>query len=171
MDTSAAPPRVVVGVARSPAGYAALRAAVGIARNRGLRVIAVRATSDFESSGRDYIEQAFSEAFGGVPSDLEVEAASICDGAVNAICRMAEHPTDLIVVGNGRKGRLHAAWSKTVGGSLLKDACCQVLVVPGPEMQQATRRSVRRLRHGRTDVWSKFEPEQSHSPNRPGDWR
>lgn len=168
MGTSVTPPRIVVGVARSPAGYAALRTAVGLARSRGLRMIAVRATSDFEASGRCYIEQAFGEAFGGVPADLEVEAASICDSAARALRRMAENPADLIVVGNGGRGRLHAAWAGTIGRSLVKTARCQVLVVPAPEMQRATRRSARRLKHGHTDVWSGFEqPEHARSHGRP----
>ena len=36
-------PRVVVGVDKSPAGYAALRVAVGIARSRRMPLYAIRA--------------------------------------------------------------------------------------------------------------------------------
>lgn len=167
MDTSATPPRVVVGVDRSPPGYAALRAAVGIAGGRGLRVIAVRAAASFEADGRRYIEQAFDEAFGGIPAGLEVEVVPMCDGAVQAIRRAADNPADLIVVGNDGKGPFHAVWSGSVGRSLLKDARCQILLVAAPEMQKTTRRSARRLRHGHTDVWNRFESERPKPRTRP----
>jgi nucleotide-binding universal stress UspA family protein len=170
MDTAAArtqQPHVVVGVERSSTGYAALHAAVGIARSRSLPVLAVRATSSLESDGREYIEQAFAEALGGIPEGLEVEEVPVFDGAVDAIRRAADGPADVIVVGNSGKGLFHALWSGSVGRSLLKGLPCQVVLVPAPEMQKATRRSVRRLRRGHADVWSSFESEQPQPHGRP----
>lgn len=160
-------PRVVVGVERSSTGYAALRVAVGIARSRGLPVVAVRATSSLESDGRECIEQAFAEALGGIPADLEVEEMPVFDGAVNAIRHAVGNPADVIVVGNSGKGLFHAVCSGSVGRSLLKGLPCQVVLVPEPEMQKATRRSVRWLRRGHADVWSRFESEQPQPHGRP----
>lgn len=168
MELSAARPRprVVVGVSRSPAGYAALHAAVGVARGRGLQLVAVRATTVADVTAKLYIEHAFADAFGAVPDDLDVEEVLMCDCAVGALARAAPNPADLIVVGSSDHGSFRALWSGRVGRSLLKQAHCPVLVVPPPEMQRATRRSARRLGRGRTDVWDRFETEVAESSDR-----
>lgn len=152
-------PRVVLGVDRSVAGYAALRAAVRQARGRGLILYAVRAATVIVDDVSGYITDAFTEALGTLPEDVEIRFVISTEPAAVALAACAPNAQDVILVGNGRKGRLAALWTGSVGHGLLKLARCPVIVVPGPEMQRATRRSARRLRAGRTDVWDRFESE------------
>jgi len=166
METSPHP-RVVVGVDRSLAGYAALRTAVGIARSRHLSLFAVRATLSLYTNETTYIEDAFAEALGGIPYGLDVQPTPMSGNASNALARVASDPRDLIVVGNDGRGVVRAAWSGSVGRTLFKHACCQILVVPAPAMHRATRRSARKLRAGRTDVWDRFETEVPELRGRP----
>jgi hypothetical protein len=71
------------------------------------------------------------------------------------------------VVGNDGHGMIRAIWSGSVARHLLGHVRCQVLVVPAPEMQRSTRRSVRKLRKQRTDVWDRFESEVPELRGRP----
>jgi len=160
-------PRIVVGVAQSLAGYAALRAAESLARGRGLPLFAVRGTASTDTLGRRYIEAAFTEALGGIPADLDVRVTPILDCASSALARTASDPRDLIVVGNDGRGALGAIWSGSVGRALFGCACCQILIVPAPEMRDATRRSARKLRAHRADVWDRFETEAAEPRGRP----
>ena len=160
-------PRVVVGVDQSLAGYAALRTAVSVARSRRLPLFAVRGTSLIDTTGEHYIKVAFTEALGGIPCDADVHVTPMVDNASSALTRIACDARDLIVVGNDRCGPLRALWSGSVGHSLFKRACCQILVVPASEMHHATRRSARRLHANRTDVWDRFETEVPELRGRP----
>jgi hypothetical protein len=152
-------PRVIVGIDRTLAGYAALRLAVGIARGRRLPLQAVRASAGVASRDAAYIDQAFQEALGGIPLDLEVTKTIVYEPAASGLARNAADPRDVIVVGNDATGALRVIWPGTVGRGLFKRARCQVLVVPAPEMHRPTRRSLRRLRRRRADVWNRFEAE------------
>lgn len=153
-------PRVVVGVDDSLTGLAALRVAVAEARRRGLPLHAVRAASHgvacYEQS---FITQAFHQALGGVPDDIEVhqDCVSLC--IRDAIRTSAADPRDLIVIGTSGKGLWHAIWSGSSIRALLRRPRCQVLAVPAPEMNRAARRERRRLRSQRHDVWAQFEQE------------
>ena len=160
-------PRVVVGVEQSLAGYAALRAAVSLARSRRQPLYAVRGTTTLDAFPKQYVDQAFTEAVGGIPFDLDVYTTTMIDSAGSALTRTASDPRDLIVVGNDGRGVLGAFWSGSVGRSLFKHARCQILVVPAPEMHRATRRSARKLHAGRTDVWDRFESEVPELRGRP----
>jgi len=167
METSPHP-RVVVGVDQSLAGYAALRIAAGIARSRHLPLFAVRsAAPSFHPTEETYIEDAFAEALGGIPFDLDVRPATMSDNASVALARVASDPRDLIVVGNDGRGMVRAAWSGSVGRALFKHARCQILVVPTPAMHRATRRSARKLRASKADVWDRFETEAPELHGRP----
>jgi nucleotide-binding universal stress UspA family protein len=166
METSPQP-RVVLGVDQSLAGYAALRTAVGIARSRHLSLFAVRAAPSVYPTEESYIEDAFAEALGGIPFDLDVQPTTMCDCASVALARVASDPRDLIVVGNDGRGMVRAAWSGSVGRTLFKYARCQILVVPAPAMHRATRRSARKLRGSRADVWDRFETEAPELRGRP----
>ncbi|MBR7825635.1 universal stress protein [Actinospica sp. MGRD01-02] len=160
-------PRVVVSVDQSLSGYAALRVAAGEARSRNVPLQAVRAMPGIGIVDMEYVDAAFEEALGGYPAGVEVTRIVAFDSTSGALARHASDPRDLIVVGNDGRGRLRAAWFGSVARSLLKHARCQVLVVPPPEMQRATRRSLRKLRRHRADVWDRFETEVPQLRGRP----
>lgn len=160
-------PKVVVNVERSMAGYAALRVATAAARERRVPLQAIRAMPGMGVAEMEYIDAAFQEALGGFPLGVEVSKTVALDSTSGALARHACDPRDLIVVGNDGKGMLRAIWSGSVARYLLKHARCQVLVVPAPEMQRATRRSLRRLRRHRADVWDRFETEVPQLRGRP----
>ena len=160
-------PRVIVSVDHSVAGFAALRVAVSIACGRRVPLQAVHAKADFGTLDDDYIDQAFHEALGGFPVDLELIKTTTFESSSAALANNALDPRDLIVVGDERRGMLHAAWSGSVARCLLGQVRCQVLVVPAPEMHRATRRSARKLRRQRTDVWDRFESEVPQLRGRP----
>jgi nucleotide-binding universal stress UspA family protein len=161
-------PRVVVGVDDSLTGLAALRVAVAEARRRGLPLHAVRAaTHGVVCYEQGVIAQAFHQALGGVPDDIEVhqDCLSLC--IRDAIRMSATDPRDLIVLGNSGKGLWHAIWSGSSSRALLRRARCQVLAVPAPEMTRGARRARRRLRSPRRDVWAQFEQETPQLRGRP----
>ena len=160
-------PRVVVNVDHSVSGYAALRTAVGIARTRRVPLQAVHAQAGIGTVEDDYIDDAFHEALGGFPLDVELTKTTVFESASVALSRNASDPRDLIVVGEDGCGMLRAIWSGSVARHLPGHAHCQVLVVPAPEMHRATRRSVRKLRKARTDVWDRFESEVPELRGRP----
>ena len=166
METSAHP-RVVVGVDQSLAGYAALRTAVSIARSRQLPLFAVRAAPDSYPNVETYIEEAFAEALGGMPLDLDLRPTRMPGSADAALARVASDRQDLIVVGNDGRGMVRAVRSGSVGRTLFKYAHCQILVVPAPAMHRATRRSARKLRGSGADVWDRFETEVPELRGRP----
>jgi nucleotide-binding universal stress UspA family protein len=160
-------PRVVVSVDHSVAGYAALRVAVGIARSRRVPLQAVHADAAMGTVDNDYINQAFHEALGSFPLDLELAKTTVFESSSSALSKIASDPRDLIVIGDVGRGMVRAVWTGSVARHLPKHVRCQVLVVPAPEMQRATRRSVRKLRKQRTDVWDRFESEVPQLRGRP----
>jgi nucleotide-binding universal stress UspA family protein len=160
-------PRVVVGVDHSLAGFAALRVAVDVARSRRVPLHAIRASADLGEGCEEYIQAVFALALGGVPAGVDLHTGAAVGSTSDALCKSACDPRDLIVVGNGGKGAVRAILSGSVGRSLFKHACCHILVVPTPEMHRATRRSARKLRAERTDVWDRFETEVPQLRGRP----
>jgi nucleotide-binding universal stress UspA family protein len=167
-ERKAVHPKVVVHVERSLAGYAALRVAAGLARERHVPLDAVRAMAGIGAEAdMDYIDAAFQEALGGFPADLELVKSVVYESTGAALARHAADRRDLIVVGNDGKGLIRSIWNGSVARRLLKSACCQVLVVPVPEMQRTTRRSLRKLRRHRADVWERFESEVPELRGRP----
>jgi len=160
-------PRVVVNVDHSVAGYAALRVAVGIARSRHVPLQAVHAAAGFGLVDDAYLDQAFHEALGGFPLDLELAKTTCFESSGAALSKIARNPRDLIVVGNDGRGGFRALWPGSVARYLRRHVCCQMLVVPAPEMHRATRRSARKLGRQRTDVWDRFESEVPQLRGRP----
>lgn len=160
-------PRVIVNVDRSVSGYAALRVAVGIARGRRVPLQAIYAKAGICMIEDDYINTAFHEALGGIPRDVQLAQTTSSDSTSAALSKNASDPRDLIVVANDGRGMFRAIWSGSVTRSLLGHVRCQVLVVPAPEMHRATRRSARKLRKSRTDVWDRFETETPELRGRP----
>ena len=148
--------RVIVGVDNSLAGLQALREAAGIARQRGMEVLAVRAChpsppgtsfdcwtvaarSPFlppsppqdvsEQLARNFVDYAFSEAMGGIPRDVPVRTVISYEPPCRALSETALHETDLLVIGASQH---HHWWPfrHSPGRYCAAHAVCPVLIVP-----------------------------------------
>jgi nucleotide-binding universal stress UspA family protein len=148
--------RVIVGVDDSLAGMQALREAAGIARQRGMEVLAVRAcralpagaTFDCwtaagryplvpppppqdvsEQLAREFVDHAFGKAMGGVPRDVPVHTLISHEPPSRALTEAALHETDLLVIGASRH---HPWWPfrRSAGRYCAAHAACPVLIVP-----------------------------------------
>ena len=142
----------VVGVEHTLSGYAALCVAVALAHSRQVPLQAICASTAFGLADVESIDRAFHEALAGYPLDLEISKTVTHTLPSTALAENATDPRDLIVVGNDGRGARRAFWSGSSARNLFKHARCQILVVPGPEMHQATRRSLRRLCRARACV-------------------
>jgi len=149
--------RVIVGVDGSLGSLAALRRAVAEARQCGAQLCAVRVASQAISwigaLGDDdlavlhrQIEDAFQDALGEVPSDLERRSLAIVGAAGPALASFADREDDLLVVGASERRRLRRRWHRSVSGYCVRHANCPVLSVPLPEFARTMRR-VRLPRH------------------------
>lgn len=150
--------RVIVGVDDSLAGLQALREATGIARRRGMKLLAVRACrpslarADFscwpaagpepaatrssielcEQLARSFVDRVFSEAMGGTPDDVPVDTLIAYEPPPRALTAAARRDADLLVVGASRH---HPWWPlrRSVGRYCAAHAGCPVLIVPPHE--------------------------------------
>jgi len=153
-------PRVVVGVDGSLHGLAALRIAAAEAARRGVPLYAVRVRSAASVPyALSEIDEAFVEALGGLPRNVELHREVALPPAATALTRRAVHAEDLLVLGESGRGAWHAFWSGSVTRGCLRKARCQVLVVPVPEMARTVWRP-RRWSAARRDVWQRFDEEQ-----------
>jgi len=125
---------------------------------------AVRAAAGVGAADEEYLESAFEEVVGGIPADLEVHLDVSFGAASWMLSRLAPDPRDLVVVANDGRGIIRAALSGSLPRAVFKHARCQVLVVPAPEMHNATRRSARKLHAHRADVWDRFDAESPQQP-------
>ena len=152
-------PRVVVGVDSSVHGLAALRAASAEAARRGAPLYAVRVRSEASVPfGLSEIDEAFVEALGGPPRNVELHREVALPPVAAALVRRAAQPGDLLVLGEGGRGFWHAFWSGSVTRGCLRKARCQVLAVPAPEMARTVWRP-HRWSAARRDVWQRFDEE------------
>lgn len=169
--------RVIVGVDDSLAGLQALRQAAGLARCRGMELLALRACpspvagADFscwpavgpeqavmppsqclsEQLEKSFVSHAFCEAMGAMPHDVPVEILIAYEPARQALTEAAYRDTDLLVVGASRH---HPWWPlrRSVGRYCTAHARCPVLIVPPPQGARElslSRRPWRRLRKQR----------------------
>jgi nucleotide-binding universal stress UspA family protein len=139
--------RVIVGVDESLAGYQALRYAVQQARARGAKLTAVRAfqcagagaqwSSVIREAAVSEVAQAFAEALGGPPADIETLILVIEGGAGAALVNVADSPMDLLVIGGSRRRRWRAPRT-TVARICARQAVCPVVIVPPPELACVT---------------------------------
>ncbi|MER6141849.1 universal stress protein [Streptomyces sparsogenes] len=154
--------RVVVGVSGSLASLAALRRGVLEARRDGRTLVAVAAWEPpegktlyakwpdrawarmWEEEARLRLNRAFDEALGGLPADLHVTCLVIRNAPGPALCAVARHPDDLLIVGaarpNGLRARIHR---NPVRRYVLTTAGCAVLTVPGPRLLPGEARTLR----------------------------
>ncbi|MET7726734.1 universal stress protein [Streptomyces mirabilis] len=153
----AAAGQVVVGVSGSLAGLAALRTAVRAARSSGRVLVAVLAREPPEGEvlhahnpdsawaarcAREVaarLDRAFEEAFGGTPSEVTVVRRVVRARPDRALCRLAAHPDDRLVIGARARAR-RAAVRRQVSAH----ARCPVLTVPAPAFARRERRALRR---------------------------
>ncbi|MFJ9822436.1 universal stress protein [Streptomyces sp. NPDC101151] len=172
--------RVVVGVSGSLGSLTALGQATEEARRRGAELWPVLAWEppggdltarrspaaavmipEWERLARERLFGALREVFGGTDTGLPGQALVARGAPGRALVQIADREDDLLVVGAGRRGRLHRALSPSVGRYCLARATCPVLAVPPSPLQAALaavhRRNVWRLRLDTGDMRREFE--------------
>jgi nucleotide-binding universal stress UspA family protein len=149
--------RVVVGIATTLAGYEALRFAVDLARTREVPLMAVRAYRATRADTYEWrqalaweanndVTQAFAEAGGGVPDDIDV-AIELKPGSVALVLtEIASDPTDVLVIGGTSRPRPWSGRHAAVARRCSWLANCPVIVVPQPALARAA--SPRKLKRG-----------------------
>jgi nucleotide-binding universal stress UspA family protein len=148
MSRNQATERVVVGVSGSVANLAALHAGVEAARRLASPLVAVLAWVPvggelayrrapcplllrvWHNAARDRLGRAFNDAFGGLPDDVAIEGLVIRGDAGLVLTRFADHPSDLLIVGAGRR----LPWLHGVRRYCLRHARCPVQIVEPPAM-------------------------------------
>jgi nucleotide-binding universal stress UspA family protein len=159
--------RVVVGVDDTPAGVAALRWAVGYARARSARLIAVRAWAlglprhggQRHQAGRRGLvvltfagaeprqaaaaltRRAFQTAVGGIPADVDVTLETAEGNPGPALTQIASENGDLLVVGASPGPSLKRAVHGSVSAYCTAHSRCPVTVVASRYPRDATRRA------------------------------
>ncbi len=154
--------RVIVGVDDTPAGAAALKWAVRLARSRHARLVAVHAWLLGQAGHRTrhhrhrtgprhgliiagfqqheaadlLVRRAFGAAVGRIPSDLQVtiETPEGEPGAV--LTGMCTADGDVLVVGTRRASRLRRAVGGSVSRYCTQHSTCPVVVVPAPPTRE-----------------------------------
>ncbi|HWB34970.1 MAG TPA: universal stress protein, partial [Rugosimonospora sp.] len=164
-------PRVVLGIDDTPAGWAALRAAVELARQRDAVLYAVRVLpaaaagrtpvpvlrTDLVVAAATLVHDSFLQALGGVPAGLSVQVATV-DGPVGpALVALADRESDVLVVGGRRR---HRTLGHQPGRYCVAHAVCPVLVVPPPALGrgQSTRKLARSLRRELDQLLATSDP-------------
>lgn len=143
--------RVIVGVDGSLGSLGALRRAVAEARQRSAQLIAVRVVSqelswvgalcddDLAVLGQQ-LHDAFQDALGDVPSDLETQSLVLVGATGRALVDFADREDDLLVVGASERHRPRRWWHRSVSAYCVRHARCPVLSVPLPEFARTMRR-------------------------------
>jgi nucleotide-binding universal stress UspA family protein len=153
--------RVVVGVSGSLSNLAALHAAVAEARRTRAPLVAILAwtpvggeLSDqraacppllavWRQQARTDLNRAFDDAFGGVPTDIQVESTTVRGEAGPTLVGIANRPGDLMIVGSGRRSRFARLRHTSVSRYCLSNARCPLLVVPPPALIEELKSSRR----------------------------
>ncbi|QEU90838.1 universal stress protein [Streptomyces kanamyceticus] len=151
---------VIVGVSGSLASLAALRAGAEEARRGGRRLVAVIAWEPpegeamylrhpdrawalhWQGQARARLDRAFESVFGGLPTGIgTVERRVVRARPGRALCELAGHPDDLVVLG-ARPGRRRAS---RIHRHVTAHAGCAVLTVPAPAVPKGLRKALRRV--------------------------
>jgi len=157
------PGRIVVGVSGSLGSLAALRRAVDEARRSQRLLLPVLAWTPpggegsyrrapcpqlakvWEDNAVEQLCTAFEEGLGGRPTDLPVQPMVVRAEAGYTLCEIADRPSDLLVVGTGRRGALTRLAHAGVSRYVMAHAACPVLAVPPPEPPRGMGRALRHL--------------------------
>ncbi|MGE7436059.1 universal stress protein [Kitasatospora sp. NPDC001175] len=163
--------RVVVGVNGSLSSLAAVHRAVEEAARRSAVLVPVtawshadaerlRPLSELEHSAHRMMDTVFEQAFGGYPSDLVIRPVVVRADPGPALVAAADRPTDLLVLGSSRGGRLQHVIHGSVTRHCRSHAGCEVLVVSPSELLESLEFTVRsgapmpRL-SGRAAAWAR----------------
>ncbi len=144
--------RVIVGVSGSVGSLAAVYRAVDEARRRDAVLVPVaawlpaedslRPLSELEHAARRRLDLVFEQAFGGYPAGLLIHPQVVRAEAGRALVAAADRPTDLLVVGESRQGRLGVLRHGSVTRYCRSHAGCPVVVVPASELLASLERTV-----------------------------
>ncbi|MEU8687673.1 universal stress protein [Streptomyces sp. NPDC048665] len=99
---------------------------------------------EWERLARERLVGALCEVFGGMDTGLPGQALVVRGAPGSVLVRMAGRKDDILVVGNGRRGRVHRALSPSVGRYCLAHAPCPVLAVPPSPLHAALASTHRR---------------------------
>jgi nucleotide-binding universal stress UspA family protein len=156
--------RVVVGVHGSLGSLQALRWAAEEARDRQVVLVAAIAwcppggdlaerthpSPQLRRAWRDAARQrlldAFDNGLGGLPHDIEVHARVERGETGAVLVDVADQPTDLLVIGTGRRSFLGRTLRSSVGRYCLAHAKCPVLAVPPSALMDEMGHGWRRMR-------------------------
>ena len=156
--------RVIVGVNGSLGSLQALRYAAQEARERCVPLVPVIAWvppgGDMAERGRPspYLRQiwrdeaqkrlmeAFEAGLGGIPFDVDVEPHVERGETGQVLVDVADQPSDLLVIGTGRRGFFARVLRRSVGRYCLAHARCPVLAVPPSALMDEVSRRPWRLR-------------------------
>ena len=147
--------RVIVGVSGSPASLRALRFAELLARSRGAELVPVMAwlppggdradrsqpSPELRRLWREAackrLQTALAAAWGKMPSEPVVRPQVERGQAGWVLTSVASQPSDLLVIGAGRRGALARIASCRVNRYCVAHARCPVVLVPPPELARA----------------------------------
>lgn len=172
--------RVVAGVSGSLGSLTALGRAADEARRRGAELWTVLAweppggdraarksaaasamVGEWARLARERLFGALREVFGGTDTGLPGQALVARGAPGPVLVQIADQDSDLLMVGAGRRGRVHRTLSPSVGRYCLAHATCPVLAVPPSPLQAALtalhRRNALRLRLDTGDMHKVFE--------------
>ena len=140
--------RIIVGVHGTVGSLQALRYAADEARQRSVPLVPViawvppggelaerRHSSPYlrkiwRDAAWERLWKAFDDGLGGVPDDLRVEPRAERGETGPVLVDVAGQSDDLLVIGTGRRNRLHRMLHPSVGRYCLAHARCPVLAVP-----------------------------------------
>jgi nucleotide-binding universal stress UspA family protein len=179
--------RVVVGVHGTPGSLQALRFAVEQARMFDAVLVPVIAWQPpgGDSTGRHYpdylcdewadmaedrLVAAFDEGLGSAPDDLQVKPLVIRGPVGRVLVAVAEHSSDLLILGHSRRGPVYSALYGSPTRHCLKHARCSVIIVPASPLAQATvrrwsGRHLRRAPHDGSQIAAPI-PRPTQAPHR-----
>ncbi|WP_046731393.1 universal stress protein [Streptomyces humi] len=172
--------RVVVGVSGSMGSLAALGRAADEARRRGAELWPVLAweppggelaarrspaaavmVGEWERLARERLLKALGDVFGSTAPAVPGQALVVRGAPGRSLVRIADREDDLLVVGAGRRSRLHRVLRPSVGRCCLAHATCTVLAVPPSPLQAELaalhRRNTWRLRPDSGHLGRAFE--------------
>ena len=155
--------RVVVGVTGSAGSGAALRRAAVEARRSGSELVPVLAweppggealyrtaptpalAKRWQLDADRQLGAAISAALGALPADISVTPMVVRAPAAWALNALADRPTDLLVLGGGRRNRLTRLPRGKVRRHVVARAKAPVLLARPPETPRSLRRELRHL--------------------------